>query len=37
MEDVVEHLYNNPCQGKVVIDDDMKAAIDAYYDEYGVK
>ena len=37
MEDVVEHLYNNPCQGKVVIDDHMKAAIDAYYDEYGVK
>ena len=37
MEDVVEHLYNKPCNGKVVIDDEIKAAIDAYYAEYGVK
>ncbi len=37
MADVVEHLYNKPCKGKVIIDDEIKAAIDAYYAEYGVK
>ena len=28
MEEVVEHLYNKPYNGKVVIDDTLKAAID---------
>ena len=37
MADVVEHLYNKPYKGKVIIDDQLKAAIDAYYDIYGVK
>ena len=37
MADVVEHLYNRECQGKVVIDDGLKAAIDAYYEQYGAK
>ena len=37
MEEVVEHLYNKPYKGKVIIDDKLKAAIDAYYDQYGVK
>ena len=37
MADVVEHLYNKECNGKVVIDDTLKAAIDAYYEQYGVK
>lgn len=37
MEDVVEHLYNRPCQGKIVIDDTMKKAIDNYYAQYGAK
>ena len=37
MSDVVECLYNKECQGKVVIDDTLKAAIDAYYEQYGVK
>ncbi len=37
MEDVVEHLYNKECNGKVVINDDVKKAIDAYYEQYGVK
>ena len=37
MEEVVEHLYQRPYQGKVIIDDALKAAIDAYYEQYGVK
>lgn len=37
MADVVEHLYNKPYKGKVIIDDTLKAANDAYYDIYGVK
>ncbi|MDE7062232.1 MAG: orotate phosphoribosyltransferase [Lachnospiraceae bacterium] len=37
MADVVEHLYNRPCQGKIVIDDAMKAAIDQYYEQYGAQ
>ena len=35
MEEVVEHLYNRTCQGRVVIDDTIKAAIDDYYMQYG--
>ena len=35
MEEVVEHLYNRTCQGRVVIDDTIKAAIDDYYKPYG--
>lgn len=37
MSDVVEHLYNKEYNGEVVINDEIKTAIDAYYDEYGVK
>ena len=37
MAEVVEHLYNRECNGKVVIDDKLKAAIDAYYEQYGAK
>lgn len=37
MDEVVEHLYNKPCNGEIVIDDTIKSAIDAYYKEYGVK
>lgn len=37
MAEVTEYLYNRPCQGKVIIDDTLKAAIDEYYKEYGVK
>lgn len=36
MADVVEYLYNRECQGQVVIDDTIKEAIDAYYQQYGV-
>ena len=35
MEEVVERLHNRPCQGKIVIDDTLKAAIDEYYKQYG--
>ena len=37
MAEVVEHLYNREYKGRVVIDDKLKAAIDAYYEQYGVK
>ena len=37
MDEVVEHLYNKECNGKVVIDDTIKTAIDAYYEQYGAK
>ena len=37
MEDVVEHLYNKPYKGQIVINDDIKTAIDKYYEEYGAK
>ncbi len=37
MAEVVEHLYNKPYKGQVIIDDELKNRIDAYYNEYGVK
>lgn len=37
MSDVVEHLYNKPYKGEVYIDDTLKSAIDAYYEQYGAK
>ena len=37
MKEVVEHLYNRPYKGRVIIDDKLKAAIDAYYSEYGAE
>ncbi len=37
MADVVEHLYNKPCRGRVIIDDRLKEAIDAYYAQYGAE
>ena len=36
MEEVVEYLYNRSHNGKIIIDDAMKASIDAYYAQYGV-
>lgn len=36
MEEVVGCLYNRECQGRILIDDKLKGAIDAYYEEYGV-
>lgn len=37
MEDIVEYLYNKPYKGKIYINDEMKAAIDRYYAQYGVR
>ena len=37
MAEVTEYLYNKPYKGQVYIDDTLKAAIDAYYAQYGAK
>ncbi len=37
MEEVTEALYNKECKGKILIDDEIKARIDAYYAEYGAR
>jgi len=37
MSEVIEHLYNKPYKDKVIIDDTIKAAIDEYYEKYGIK
>jgi orotate phosphoribosyltransferase len=37
MEEVVEHLYNKPYNGNIIIDDTLKAAIDGYYEQYGAE
>ena len=37
MEEVVSCLYNKPYKGTVYIDDTLKCAIDAYYEQYGAK
>ena len=37
MAEVVEALYNKPVGGTVLIDDELKARIDEYYKQYGVK
>ena len=37
MEEVVACLYNKPYKGNVYIDDELKASIDAYYEQYGAK
>lgn len=35
MEEVTEYLYNKPYKGRIFIDDTLKAAMDAYYAQYG--
>lgn len=37
MEEVVSCLYNQPYKGTVYIDDTLKSAIDAYYEQYGAR
>ena len=36
MAEVVEHLWNREYRGQTVIDDNIRKAIDAYYEQYGV-
>ncbi len=35
MKEVTEHLCDREVNGKVVIDDKIKAALDEYYKQYG--
>lgn len=37
MDEVIEHLYNKPYKGEIIINDEIKALIDEYYEKYGVK
>ncbi len=37
MAEVIEYLHNREYNGKVIIDDGIKEAIDAYYEVYGIK
>lgn len=37
MEEVVEYLYNKEYNGRIVINDEIKEALNKYYKEYGVK
>ena len=37
MAEVTDYLYNKDYSGKILIDDTIKAAIDAYYQTYGAK
>ena len=37
MAEVTELLHNREVAGRVVIDDGIKAALDAYYEQYGAK
>ena len=37
MAEVTEYLYNRECQGRVLIDDEIKGRLDAYYAQYGAK
>ena len=37
MAEVTEYLHNREVQGRVVINDEVKAALDAYYDRYGAQ
>lgn len=37
MQEVTEYLYNKPYKGQIYIDDSIKAALDAYYEQYGAE
>ncbi|MCI8306515.1 MAG: orotate phosphoribosyltransferase [Lachnospiraceae bacterium] len=36
MDEVIEHLYNKPYNGEVIINDKIKGLIDEYYEKYGI-
>lgn len=35
MAEVIDYLYNREVNGKVILDDEIKQRIDAYYEKYG--
>ena len=37
LDDIIEHLYNNPVHGETIIDDEMKNRIDVYREKFGSK
>ena len=37
VREVIDFLHNNPVDGKVYIDDEMKAKMEAYREQYGAK
>ena len=37
VREVIDFLHNNPVDGKVYIDDEMKAKMEAYLEQYGAK
>ena len=37
MSEVISYLTSHEVDGRLVIDDKMKSAIDAYYAQYGAK
>jgi len=37
MAEVVEHLYNKTYKGEIIINDEIKSAIDDYYMQYGAE
>ena len=37
VQEVISFLHNNPVDGRIYIDDDMKARMEAYLAEYGAK
>lgn len=37
MDEVIEHLYNKPYKGNIIIDDKIMKLINDYYRQYGIK
>ena len=37
VREVIDFLHNNPVDGKVYVDDEMKARMEAYLAEYGAR
>ena len=37
VEEIISLLHNNPVDGKVYIDDEMKARMEAYMEQYCVR
>jgi hypothetical protein len=37
MREVINYLYNKPCNTRIIIDDKLKGLIDDYYKIYGTE